>query len=513
MVRNSKSSSELTKKATKRLFLKRGDGKPFNWNRFIFGLLGIVFFALFYFLPSLPPAVDPLGKTFILSRQAQLALGLFLWAGIWWVFEVVPIGVTGILIGVVQVLFLIRDPRVVFTDFFDPSVWFIFGSLVIGLSFQKTGITQRMAFKMLKIVGEKTTYMYLGVFVIIAILTMIMAHTAVAAAVYPIIMTIYTLYEESEQPTKFGKGLFMGLAYVAGAGSIVTLLGAARAPVAIGLFAEMTSTQGVPGREISFLELTYYLLPVGWLMILLCWAYFSIVYKPERPYIEGIKERVEFLSNRLGKISKKEIQTIILVLGAVVLLIVRSFIPQLKFLDKSAVMLLPTILFFVLNILTIKDLEEIPWNIILLFGGAMCIGFCLWQTGAANWLAVHWLSWFRETPAIVFVISIATLVMLLTNFIMNVAAISIVLPISLVIGRYLGVAPEVILFSSLVTAGMPFLLLIGAAPNAIAYESKQFTSGEFFRNGIIMSVVLILVLTLFVAFIWPLMGMPIVINK
>ena len=70
-------------------------------------------------------------------------------------------------------------------------------------------------------------------------------------------------------------------------------------------------------------------------------------------------------------------------------------------------------------------------------------------------------------------------------------------------------APEVILFASLVTAGMPFMLLIGAAPNAIAYESKQFTSGEFLRAGIPMSIILMAVLALFVLVIWPLMRMPV----
>lgn len=247
-------------------------------------------------------------------------------------------------------------------------------------------------------------------------------------------------------------------------------------------------------------------------MILIIWAYISIVYKPEKKTIEGLRERVELLSERMGKFTKEETITLIIVLGAVLLLILRSFIPELKFLDKSAIMLLPTILLFLLNILKVKDLEDVPWNIILLFGGAMCIGFCLWQTGAANWLAVNWLVMFKNAPWLVFVVSIALLVLILTNFIMNVAAIAITLPISLVIGKYLGVAPEVILFASLVTAGMPFLLLIGAAPNAIAYESKQFTSGEFFRNGIIMSIILMIVLTLFVAYIWPLMGMPVLIK-
>jgi sodium-dependent dicarboxylate transporter 2/3/5 len=56
---------------------------------------------------------------------------------------------------------------------------------------------------------------------------------------------------------------------------------------------------------------------------------------------------------------------------------------------------------------------------------------------------------------------------------------------------------------------MPFVLLVGAAPNAIAYESRQFTSGEFFLAGVPMSLILMAILTAFVLIIWPLMGMPI----
>jgi sodium-dependent dicarboxylate transporter 2/3/5 len=94
---------------------------------------------------------------------------------------------------------------------------------------------------------------------------------------------------------------------------------------------------------------------------------------------------------------------------------------------------------------------------------------------------------------------------------MNVAAIAISLPVALVIAPFLHVAPEVILFASLVTAGMPFLLLVGAAPNAIAYDSKQFTTGEFFLYGIPASVLLMIVVGLAVYVIWPFMGMPIII--
>lgn len=91
----------------------------------------------------------------------------------------------------------------------------------------------------------------------------------------------------------------------------------------------------------------------------------------------------------------------------------------------------------------------------------------------------------------------------------GVTAIAIVLPVALVIARYMGVAPDVIMYASLVTAGMPFLLLIGTAPNAIAYDSKQFSTGEFFRHGVPLSLILLVVLGLATVTIWPLLGMPI----
>ena len=88
-------------------------------------------------------------------------------------------------------------------------------------------------------------------------------------------------------------------------------------------------------------------------------------------------------------------------------------------------MLTSTLLFFVLGVLSVKDLEDIPWNIILLFSGAMSIGFCLWQTGAAEWMAVYWLGLLIDAHWWVFVMGITGFMLLMTNFIMNVAAIAI----------------------------------------------------------------------------------------
>jgi sodium-dependent dicarboxylate transporter 2/3/5 len=71
------------------------------------------------------------------------------------------------------------------------------------------------------------------------------------------------------------------------------------------------------------------------------------------------------------------------------------------------------------------------------------------------------------------------------------------------------VAPDVVLFATLIVSACPFLLLVGAAPNAIAYDSRQFSAGQFFMAGIPASLVLMAVVAVAVGIIWPFMDMPI----
>jgi solute carrier family 13 (sodium-dependent dicarboxylate transporter), member 2/3/5 len=477
-----------------------------DWKRIFFILLGLGLFFLFFLMPPLPDAVDPTGKHFALSAQGKAAIGLFLMAGIWWVFEVVPIGVTSIAIGVFQAIFKIREAKEAFRDFMDPSVMFIFGSLLVGLAFTKSGLTRRLAYKMLAIVGENTKTILLGTMVIVAALAHFMAHTAAAATVFPILMAIYSLYGEGDRPTKFGKALFIGMAYAAGAGSISTMLGSARAPAGVGMFKQFT------GQDITFFALSKYLFLLSWIMVFLIWIILVIFFKPEKNRIEGLQKKAQDLYDQLGPMSTREKFVIVLIVGVVCVMTLQSFAPAMKYLDRSAIILVAGLLFFMARLLEIRELEDIPWNIILLFSGAMSIGFCLWNVGSAQWMAVHWLNMFKQSHWLVFVMSIATFVLIMTNFIMNVAAIAISLPVSLVIAKYLGVSAEVVFFASLVTAGMPFLLLIGAAPNAMSYESKQFTTGEFLWAGIPASLVLLAVLAIFILTVWPLLGMPILLK-
>ncbi|RKZ13713.1 SLC13/DASS family transporter, partial [bacterium] len=317
---------------------------------------GLALFVALAAMPSLPDVTDPQGQIVSLSPHGQAALGLFLLAGVWWIFEVIPVGVTAIVIGVIQSLWLIRDPRTALTDFMDPSVWFIFGSLIMGMAFHRTGLTQRLAYKMLTHIPEKTRAIYLGVFAMTAALTLVMAHTAVAAAIFPLVLVVHHLYEPRGRRTRFGKGLFIGMAWTAGAGSVITLLGAARGAVAIGFYREFT------GEEITFWDLTYHMAPLGVVMVLLLWGYVCIAFKPERDELPGLRDVARQRYAKLGPPTRKEWATLLLAIATVAILTLRSFVPALAPVSKSAVVLGVAVLFFIGEVLPLKDLEKIPWN-------------------------------------------------------------------------------------------------------------------------------------------------------
>ena len=464
-------------------------------------LLGPAMFLAVYFAPAFGPASDPSGISFPLTHQGKAAIGLALMAALWWIFEVVPIGVTGLAVGAMQPLFFIRPAREAFRDFLDPALMFVFGLIIFGVAFTRSGLARRLAYKTMAMAGESASLVLLGCMLLTAALSHFFIHTAVVAAVFPLLVGVSTFYDETGKPTNFGKSLFLGMAFASGAGSIVSLLGSARAPVALGIFSEFT------GKNVDFLEFSKTMAVVAWPVVLLVWAYLSVALKPEKGVMPGLRKRAGELSARMGPITAQEIILAVLLLFAALMMSLQSFLPPLRFLDRPAIIVSCAVLLFVFRVLAIKDLEAVPWNIVLLFGGAFSLGLCLWQTGAAKWLALNLVALLGPGHGTAFLVVTALSMLLVTNVIMNVVTISVLLPIALIASTFFGFGPGLILYLALAVAGMPFLLLSGVASNLIACESRQFTAVEFFRHGAVATLILLFVLAIAVRFIWPLLGM------
>ncbi|KWT78990.1 SLC13 family permease [Candidatus Magnetominusculus xianensis] len=474
-----------------------------DWRRISYILLGLIVFLAVYYLPAFSDAVDPSGVRFPLTREGKGAVAVFLLAVIWWFFEVLPAGVTGLILGSFQVLFSIRDADSVFSDYMDPAVVFIFGSIVLGMVFAGTGLTRRIAYKILSIIGENTLVIYGGTFFVMALLSHIMSNTSSAAAIFPLIWAIYSIYRREDVPTRFGKGLFMGMAFSAGAGSLFSMFSAPRAVVSAAIFKEVVN------RDISFAGYSKYMFLIGWLVIIFIWIFSVVFFKPNRQSLSGLNDKFKELYTELGPLSKKEVLTIFVTTAVVCLLIGAAALGKV---DNAAVVLISTALIFIFKLMELKHLEDVPWNIVLFFGGAMSMGYCLWETGASAWIAVKCLGIFTKLHWFAFLMVLSAVVFVVSNVLPNAAAVVLVLPVGLVMSKYAGVTPEVVFFSISVMSAMPFLLIKSSASNAIAFESRQFTAAEFFTKGLFMSVILLAILAAAILIIWPALGMPVIIR-
>ena len=458
-------------------------------------LIGTSLFLFIYFLDYYPSIEISDGEVIELTRRSKAAIGIMLLAAYWWIVEVVPVGITGIIIGLIQIIFYLRPAKEVYSNYMDPSVWFIFASIILAFAFNKTGLTKRLAYKLLKVSGEKVIWIYFFTFLLTLILSLFMAHTAAAAALFPIISTIHSLYS-SKEGTNFGKGLFIGMAFSAGAGSIITLFGSARGIVGLDLLKTFS------GIELNFIQHASSMIIPGIISFLTIFILISIFFRPKENRIENLSKNVSFLQNRLGPINRNQIITILIMTSIFLLLSFKGYSNYLNSIDNSVFLLIGAISLFIVNILDFKDLESVPWNIILLFGGSISLGSFMWESEAAKWIAFLWIKLFNTNSPELFIISISLFTLILTNLIMNVAAVSLVLPIALTIGSNFGIEPTAILFAILTSAGMPFLFLTGAAPNTIAYQSNHFKPIEFFKVGLIMTVLIVGIVYISFILIW-----------
>ena len=90
------------------------------------------------------------------------------------------------------------------------------------------------------------------------------------------------------------------------------------------------------------------MLPLGALMVFCIWLIVITFFKPERPRIDGLRERVASLGKELGPMNSKEKFVIAMVVVVLALFMMKSFspIPFFKNMDRAAIMIVATVLFF-----------------------------------------------------------------------------------------------------------------------------------------------------------------------
>jgi len=161
---------------------------------------------------------------------------------------------------------------------------------------------------------------------------------------------------------------------------------------------------------------------------------------------------------------------------------------------------------FVLNLITWKMVEEhINWAIVLMYGGAICLGEVMAETGAALWLAEKLFSGIVDSP-ISFLLVIALLSTLLTTFMSNSAVIAILLPTAISMSPAYGINPALATMTVILPSNFAFILPIATPASALAYSSKFLTLKEMILSGSLLSLLGLSCFIILLVFYWPMIG-------
>jgi sodium-dependent dicarboxylate transporter 2/3/5 len=430
-----------------------------------------------------------------LSQQGHRTLIVFAVCLILWVTQALPLSVTGLLVFVLLPLLNILTPKHTFSLFGNNAVFFILGALILSSGMMKTGLSTRIAFLFLSKFGRSPITLVLGVLLSSAFLTFWMPEHAVAALFFPIILEIAFALKLRPLQSRYGKLLFLSLAWGAVIGGVGTLLGGARNPLAIQILHQNY------GISIGFFEWILAVFPLVILDLAAALVLLLLFFPPDlrdiSPAVDILREEVAMR----GPLSHGE-KRMLVVMSATTIL----WITQSEMLGLANIALMGAVSLFVLKVIEWEDAEEyVNWGIILMYGGAVAIATSLADTGAAQWLAD---AVFRDRTLSPFALLALTALasVLLTEGISNVAAVAILLPIGFSLGDIHGINPIAIVYATAVTAGLAFCLPMGTPPNAICISSGYYRVADSVKPGLILMVISWLGFLLLVKAYWPLIG-------
>ena len=433
-----------------------------------------------------------------LSPEGLRAMGAFAVCLVLWVTSVLPLMVTSILALVLLPTSGVLPAGKVYALFGNEAVFFILGVFILAACLMKSRLSTRLALATLHRFGHSPRTLLLAIYLLNAFMSFFMSEHAVAAMNFPIIMEIVGVLRLAPRRSNYGRALFLSMAWGTTIGGVATLLGGARAPLALGMVREAT------GETFTFTQWAVANLPIVALLLIV--GYFVITrFFPID--VASIREADELLEQRalaLGRMSVREKS-----IATIMLLTLAGWVIGGEQYGLANVALAAVVALFLFGLVRWEDVEEyVNWGILLMYGGATALGAAVSNSGAAVWISQQTISrWVESAPMVVAVISGISI--LLTEAMSNSAVVALLMPLTLGIATDYQIAPRVMALVVSVPAGLGFTLPIGTPANAIAYSSGFLSIRDMMVPGAILSVSSWIVFNLVAWYYWPLLGIHI----
>ncbi len=450
--------------------------------------------ALYWYLNRLEP---PEG----LPPEGMKAIAVFALCITYWVFGVLPLMITSLLAIILIPLSGVMKASEAYALFGNEAVFFILGAFILAACLMKSGLSTRIAVLILRRFGTSPSTLLLSIFLLNAFMSFFMSEHAVAAMNFAIIVEIVRVLRLAPGRSNYGKALFLAMAWGTTIGGVATLLGGGRAPLAIGILYEAT------GANFSFAEWALAAAPVSLAMLPIGYLIIRVFFPIDIASIRQADELLYQKAMALGRMSYEE-KAIATVVG----LTFAAWVFLGKEIGLANIALSAVVVLFVFELVSWRQIEQyVNWGVILMYGGAICLGSALNQTGAAAWIShITIARWADSAPQTIAVIAFMSIV--LTEAMSNSAVVALLMPVTLGVAVEAGIDPRIMALTVAVPAGLAFTFPIGTPANTIAYSSGFLRMRDLVLPGFTLAVCAWVVFNLVANYYWPLIGLNIPTN-
>ena len=399
--------------------------------------------------------------------------------------ELIPLAITAMSGAIACGLLGFIPAKQVFSGLSDSTVVLFAGMFVVGAAMFHTGLAQKIGISIVRFSGTSENSLMFGIMIVGAGLSSVLSNTGTAACLMPVVLGICAAAKipASRQ--------LMPLAYAAGVGGIITLVGTPPNIIVSG------ALKSFGYEPFSFFEFAWIGIPITVVAI----AYMMFIGKYLLPKAEldadqEIEQEIEAASTSSTK------QIISGVILALVIITVAVGIPGVS-LEIAAIT--GALVCVLTGCLTEKQAyASIDWVTIFLFAGMMPVSTAMDKTGAGKLIAEWTVGLMGGSPsplvvtAILFILSCG-----LTQFMSNTASAALLCPIGVAISKQLGADPKAVLMAIAVAASCAFASPVGTPPNTLVLGPGGYKFMDYVKAGTGLVIVSFIVSLIVIPIVWP----------
>ncbi len=424
-----------------------------------------------------------------LSHEIAITALVTAWCVVWWVFEPVPIPVTSLLPLCLLPLLGVLTPAQVGQAYGSPLILLLLGGFILSRAMEHSGAHRRIALAMVRLFGAHSDRrLVFGFMAASTVLSMWISNTATTLMLLPVALAVL----EKVKGDRLAIPLLLGIAYAASVGGIGTPIGTPPNLVFMQVYEENT------GSVVTFTEWMSWGLPVVLCLVPLIALWLT----------RGLSGSSGVVLPPVGHWRPEERRVMWVFALTALAWVTRATpyggwsawldLPRAN--DASVALLAVVVMFSVPNgrggrLLDWETAVTIPWGVLLLFSGGICLAKAFVSSGLSPLLG-DWLASLSHLPLWLLIGVICLVVTFLTETTSNTASTTLLMPILAAAALSAGIAPELLMVPAAMTASCAFMLPVATAPNSVIYGSGRIPIRRMVREGVVLNLVGVLVVAL-----------------